>query len=208
MPERNELQALVEEAATKGLPLDRLRGVAFCDTEKDAQLTSLNSFRSAEQAVIRIPNFVARIGADNVTRTVLQFVYQYFARVDNARYEKAVFKTLWEDFTGEIDNPQWLTRGIANVRYFTSENQHLALGDGITIRGRNFAELASLGFSHATLDRISEDWSGFGASSFVLVAEDSVLKAPDNVITSDPSVVWTKAIRSYLINHTKARWRL
>jgi hypothetical protein len=195
MPEKNEIQALVEEAAASGLPLDRLRGVGLYDTEKDAHLTSLKSFGNAEQAVIRIPHFGARIGADNAKRVVLQFVYQYFARVDNVRYEEAVFKTLWEDFRAEIDNPQWLTRGIANVRNFTSEDLHLDLGDGIAIRGRSFKELASVGFSQAILDRISEDWGGFGASSFVLVADDAVLKEPANIILID-TALWTKAIRA------------
>jgi hypothetical protein len=195
MPDKNEIQTLVEEAAASGSSLDRLRGIAFYDTEKDAPLTSLKSFGNAERALIRIPNFAARIGAHNAKRVVLQFVYQYFARVDNVRYEEAVFKTLWEEFTAEIANPQWVTRGIANVRNFTSENLLLDLGDGIAIRGRSFKELASLGFSQAILDRISEDWGGFGASSFVLVAEDCVLKTPDNVIALDSSM-WTKAIRA------------
>jgi hypothetical protein len=81
------------------------------------------------------------------------------------------------------------------VRSFTCEKNYLALGDGIAIRGRNFAELATLGFSQAILDRISEDWSGLGASSFVLVADDSVLKEPANIFGPD-TAVWTKAIRA------------
>lgn len=195
MAEKNRVRPLIEEAAVSGLPLDGLRGIAFFNTEKDARLTPLKSFASAEQAVTRVPHFIDRIGVDNARRVVLQFIYQYFARVDSPRYDEAVFESVWEDFTAEIDNPQWLTRGITNVRNFTSENLHLALDDGIAIRGRDFAELASLGFSQAVLDRISEDWHGFGASSFVLVAEDSVLKVPDNIFGPD-APVWTKAIRA------------
>ncbi len=153
MTEKNPIQTLVEEAAASGLPLDRLRGVAFFDAEKDSRLTSLKSFGSADLAVAQIQHFVARFGAENVTRAVLQFVYQYFARVDTVRYEQAIFNTLWADFTAEIDNPQWLTRGIANVRKFTSQNLHLALEDGIAIRGRSFAELAALGIDQVILNK-------------------------------------------------------
>jgi hypothetical protein len=178
MPEKNDIQTLVKQAAGTGLPLDRLRGIAFYDMEKDAQLTSLKSFGGAQLAITQLPNFVARFGAENAPRVALQAVYEHFARVDSPRCDEAVFETLWADLTAEIDNAQWLTRGIANVRSFTSENSHLALDDGIAIRGRNFGELATLGFSQTILDRVSEDWHGLGASSFVLVADESVLKEP------------------------------
>ena len=195
MPAKNDIQTLIEEGIASGLPLDQLRGFAFYDMEKDARLTSLRSFGSAEAAITGVPHFGSRLGAENAKRVALQFVYQYFARVDSARYEEAVFESLWEDFTAELDNPQWLTRGIANVRNFTSANHPLALDDGISIRGRSFADLGALGINRATLDRISEDWSGFGASSFVLVVEDSIPKEPANVILSSTDV-WTKAIRA------------
>jgi hypothetical protein len=40
MPEKDAIQTLVEEAARSGLPMDRLRGVAFYDMEKDAFVSS------------------------------------------------------------------------------------------------------------------------------------------------------------------------
>ena len=195
MTEKNEVRTLIEEAVVSGLPLDGLRGIAFFNTEKDGQLTPLKSFGKAEQAITRIPKFEERIGAENTRRVVLQFIYQYFNRVDITRYDGAVFESLWEDFTAEIENPQWLARGIANVRNLRSESHPLELGDGVAIRERNLAELASLGFSQVILDRIQEDWHGPGASSFVIVAEDSVPKVPDNIIGPD-APVWTKAIRT------------
>ncbi len=196
MPAKDDLQILVEQAAARGLPLIKLRGIAFYDMEKDAPLTLLESFAAAEQAITQFPEFRARFGGDNVRRVTLQFIYEYFARVDGVRYEQAVFDALWEDFTADIANPQWATRGIANVRCFTSHSLHLDLGEGTAIRGRNLKELYSLGFNQAILDRISDDWSGFGASSFVLVAEDLVHKQPDNIILMNLGTVWTKAARA------------
>jgi hypothetical protein len=196
MPAKDQLYALVEQAAASGLPLSKLRGIAFYDMDKDAPLTLLNSFAAAEQAFTQIPEFVARFGGDNVRRVALQFVYEYFARVDSVRYEPTVFDPLWEDFTAEIANPQWATRGIANVKYFTSQSLHMDLGEGTVIRGRDFKELYSFGFNQAILDRIADDWIGFGASSFVLVAEDLVLKQPDNIILMNSATVWAKAARA------------
>jgi hypothetical protein len=200
MTAKNEVLTLVQEAASmaaaSGLPLDKLRAIAFCDPSRDARLTSLGSFDKAKQAVASIPNFGARFGTEESARAVLQFVYQYFARADSLRYEEATFEGLWGDFTAEIQEARWISRGLANVRNFTSENPHLDLGDGVVIRGRHLPDLESLGFGHAILGRLSEDWSGFGASSFVLVAEHSVLKQPENIVTIDAGAVWGKAIRA------------
>jgi len=63
-------------------------------------------------------------------------------------------------------------RGVANVRYLTAEDLSFELSDGISIRGRVFDELTGLGFSDLELQGLADDWSGFGASSYVmLVAE-------------------------------------
>lgn len=195
MPAKELIQALIQEAAASGLALAQLRGVAFYDMGKDARVIALNSFDDAEQAIGEIPQFSVRFGTDENRRITLQFVYQYFSRLDGVRYDEAIFNALWEDFTAEIDNPEWVTRGLTNVRFFRSENLHIDLGDGVAIRGRNPEELSALGFSPAILDRIMDDWFiGFGSSSFVLVAEDTVPKEPANLIST--SDVWTKAVRA------------
>jgi hypothetical protein len=77
--------------------------------------------------------------------------------------------------------------------------KHLDLGDGISIRGRHFEELRSLGFATPVLDRIASDWEGFGASSFVMVTESTRPKnasEPDNLLSLDSATVWTKAMRA------------
>lgn len=200
MTARNEFRDLIKEtvsmAAAQNVPLDKLRGISFFDSSKDAPITSLSSFAKAAEAVTSIPDFVARFGSLEVTRVVLQFVYGYFPRADSIRYEESVFDSVWSDFTAEIQEPRWVTRGVANVRNFTSDDLNLDLGDGIAIKGRDFGALASMGFGSPIPERIAEDWRGFGASSFVLVAEASAQKQPDNIITLDSGAVWTKAIRA------------
>jgi len=183
-------------AVANNLPPDRLRGIAFYDTERDSRFTSLAPFDAARQAVTKIPIFIARFGLGEAGRIVLQFVYEYFARVDDPRFEKAAFEALWVDFTAEIQEANWVYRGVANIRNFTSQFLHLDLDDGIAIRGRNFNELTSLGFGAAVLGQITEDWHGWGASSFVLVSEQTIPKQPENVILMDASSVWIKAIRA------------
>lgn len=196
VPAKEEVQALIQEAAASGLAPAQVRGIAFYDMEKDAALIALQSFAAAEQAVVQIPQFAARFGADNPRRVILQYVYQYFDRMNDVRYDDATFNALWDDFTTEIADPNWITRGIANVRFFRSENLHIGLGDGVAIQGRIPEELSALGFDQAVWERIADNWSGFGASSFVIVTEDSVPKQPDNMIAMNTGTVWAKAVRT------------
>jgi hypothetical protein len=198
---RNAVRGLVEEAvaaaADKGWPVGHLRGIAFFDTERDARLSALTQFDPATQAIGNLPNFVGRFGREAAPRIALQFLYQYFKRVESVKYEQPAFDALWFNFTEEVQDAYWVARGVANVRNFRSENHGtLNLGDGVSIRGRSPDDLAALGFDTAIWDRISDDWSGFGASSFVLVAEDTFAKQPDNLILRDSSTVSTKAQRA------------
>ena len=56
----------------------------------------------------------------------------------------------------------------------------------MTIRGRSFEALGSLGFNKFTLDALADDWSeGGGSSSYVICVEHTPAKSPDNVITGD-----------------------
>ena len=126
----------------------------------------------------------------------MQFVYQYFARVDSIRFEEAAFEGLWCDFTAEIQDAYWVVRGVANLRNFNSDGLLHDLGDGVTIRGRDPADLASLGFGAPVWERVAEDWSGPGASSFVLVAEHSFAKQPDNIALLDSYSVSVNAQRA------------
>jgi hypothetical protein len=120
---KTPVQTLIEEATSaavaKNLPLQKLRGFARYDIGKDAEITSLGSFESARKAIIEIPNFVGRYGNEAASQIVLQFVYNYFARVDAIVYNQPVFNTLWDDFTAEMKETYWTVRGVANLPIFS-----------------------------------------------------------------------------------------
>ena len=126
----------------------------------------------------------------------MQFLYEYFRRHGTVEFNEAVFEALWRDLFAEIDEPYWIFRGVANMRCFRAADDPINLGDGITIRGRNPDDLANLGFDDYVWDRISEDWGGFGSSSFVMVVEHRVPKQPDNLMLTDLSSVSIKAMRA------------
>jgi len=197
---RDALRALVGKATStaiaNGQPVHELQGVAFYDTERDATVRSLASFDTAIQAVTDIPDFVTHFGTDAAERVVLQFVYEYFTRVDELRYDEAMFDALWLDLQTETRHPEWVTRGVANVRHFRSEDLAIDLGDGISVRGRNSRALASLGFGPPFWELLSRDWAGPGASSFVIVAEHTLAKRPENLVRTESGSVWIKAIRA------------
>ncbi len=196
---KDSLRALIAEvSATADSKWKlQLRGVAMYDSQKDAKLTPLPTFGPATEAIISIPNFIGRYGAESARRIVLQFIYQYFARVDVPVYDQTNFDALWADFDAEMQEAYWVARGVVNIRNFHSESVFLNLGDGVTIRGRDDEDLASLGFGPGILERIAEDWrENPGTSSFVLVAEHSFAKEPNNLALTDGYSVSVKAMRT------------
>lgn len=183
-------------AVTNDVPLSELRGVALFNPMRDAKFTSLETYDAATQSVEDIPKLADRFGPGTGPRMVLQFVYQYFPRVDGVRYDETIFDGLWGDFLVEVEEPNWTFRAVGNLRNFASETLLIDLGDGVTIRGRNEEDLKSLCFNTPIWDRIADDWSGFGASSFVLVTEHLTPKRPDNLIFLDSYALSVKAMRA------------
>jgi hypothetical protein len=188
----------VKMGQTAGLSLSEFRGIAFYDTSKDEKIQHLESFATAASKIVYLPHFVESFGADAAPRIALQFVYQYFERGHVMSYSEEVFESTYDDLVKELESPVWIFRGVANVRYFMSDVHDVDLDDGVTIRGRSPDDLASLGFGTAIWDRITEDWSGPGASSFVLIAEHSIPKNPDNLILTDSYQLSVKAMRAIL----------
>ena len=188
----------VKMGQAAGLSLSELRGIALYDMRKDEKIQALESFATAASKIVDLPRFVESFGADEAPRMALQFVYQYFERGHVMSYSEEVFESIYDDLLKELESPVWVFRGVANVRYFTSDVHPVDLDDGVTIRGRSPADLASLGFGTPIWDRITEDWSGLGASSFVLIAEHSIPKNPDNLILMDSYQLGVKAMRAIL----------
>jgi hypothetical protein len=201
---KGSIRVLLNEAvsmtAGQRLPITELRGIALYDQQRDARFTNLASFSPAAPAILTIPNFETRYGNEEVNRILLQLIYEYFRRIEDIRFDEAVFDVLWRDFSAELKETHWVYRGVANLRHFRRENsplEPLNLGDGITIRGRNQTDLTSLGFDERVWDRITEDWhTPFGSSSYVLIAEYRAAKEPANLIRMDSFSPVIKALRS------------
>jgi hypothetical protein len=87
-------------------------------------------------------------------------------------------------------------RNLNNLQNFQCDAMHLDLGDGTSIHGRDGAVLAGLGFNVGISERLFAEWGGFGASSFVLVAESSMPKRPENLIMVDNSEGWLRCARA------------
>jgi hypothetical protein len=196
---RQLIKDTVKMGQAGGLSLSELRGIALYDLRKDEKIQALESFATAASKIVNLPHFVESFGASEAGRITLQFVYQYFGRGHVMSYSDEVFEITYDDLLEELESPVWIFRGVANVRYFTSDVDDIYLDDGVTIRGRSPADLASLGFGTTIWDRITEDWhDGFGASSFVLIAEHSISKQPDNLVSLDSAQLSVKAFRAIL----------
>lgn len=207
---RHSLLALVQSAVSAGREgarsLPDLTGVALFDPERDQRLTSLPTFLPASAQILGLPHFAERMGGGASERICLQFVYDYFARAKGVVFDQPTFDELWSDFIAELEEPLHRWRGVANLTHFGGHvarltgtgNDRIAieLGDGVSIRGRHFEDLAILGFSEHVLKQLAEDWGdGPGASSFVLVADHSAPKSPDNIVLTE-SVPWVKSMRA------------
>ncbi len=190
------LNAVVEKAVTEGLDLRRLRGVALYDSQKDSFIKALPEFAVVESGIKDLDQVRAQYGIEQSSRITLQLVYEYFARTNAISVDCALLEKLWADFVTELDIPVWRTRGVTNLRHFQLEDLHVDLGDGVSIHGRNPDVLASLGFQGEIWERLVADWSGFGASSHILVAESTIPKRPDNFITIDNGEVWLRCHRA------------
>jgi hypothetical protein len=197
---RTVLDEAISMAVESESSIDGLRGIALFDSERDAPLTSLHSFEAASQALTGVPNFATRFGSAQVTRIILQFLYEYFARADSIKFEESVFEDLWRDFSTELLEAHWIVRSVANIEYFRTETWPLDLGDGISIQGRNRAVLAPLGFDDRVCDWLFEDLRAgrVGTSSYVLVIEDTILKEPSNTIGLNSFRLTAKADRALL----------
>jgi hypothetical protein len=194
------VKAVVDAASSSGTGLARLLGVALYgvalyDTGKDLLITSLKPFSALEAGVRELAQVKERCG-DQSHRIALQLVYEYFARKGAVVYDSASVDSLWNDFATELESPVWVTRAVTNLRYFDCEDVRVDLGDGVSIYGRDANVLASLGFCSDIVERLFAGWGGFGSSSFVLVAEATVPKKPNNFISLDTGDLWLRCARA------------
>ena len=180
----------VKAIAVSAEDITTLRATALFNTVRDSIVQSLPSFTAAKDAICEVPLVEERYGSrDQIgDRLALQFVYQLFPRTDQ-RGVRQDARRLWRRFLAELSIPVWVFRGVANLRNFTLDAgvpDPVRMADGVSIRGRSFGALTSLGFNEATLEAMTEDWSGGGGSSqYVICVEHNQKKTPDNLILGD-----------------------
>jgi Apea-like HEPN len=184
------------------------RAMALRNLGRDAVIQALPSYEDAKHVVCAPPLVAARYGskADVGDRLTLQFVYQLFPLASAQSVGQDV-RRLWGRFLAELNAPDWVYRGVANLRNFTLAGDvpnPLQLEDGVTIRGRDFDLLRSQGFNDFTLEALAEDWSVGGASEYVICVERRVPKSPDNLIRNDATLI-TAALRAITSMRLSAR---
>jgi hypothetical protein len=188
--------AVVEAARTKGLEPRSLYGIVGYDSSKDAFVKSFAEFAAAETALRKWALLSERHGDRAPFRFALQFVYEYFRRANSAVLNPALLDEIWSDLSAEIVTPSWLTRTVSNLRNFKCDSVPINLGDGLSIQVRESAVLAELGFPDELWPHLIEDWSGWGASPFVLVAETTIPKRPDNIVGLDTVGTMVRSLRA------------
>ena len=178
------------EAVAATDDIESFGGVALRNEARDAIFKPLPSYEAAKDAICAVPLVAERYGSRDVAgdRLTLQFIYQLFPRPGTLRVGEDM-RRLWRRFMTELQVPVWVYRGVANLRNFEVEPNlpdPLRLEDGVTICGRSFEALGSLGFNKFTLDALGDDWSeGWGSSSYVIRVEHTLTKSPENVARSD-----------------------
>ncbi len=160
-------------------------------------MRSREMYAPALAAVRNIEDFPARFGSESEDRITLQFLYECFRRSwERSQSPATVGESVWQDLLDETAEPDWVFRGVCNLRHFQSEwLEPIEVVPGITIAGRDTAWLRELGVNELILTEMSEDWPSWGSSSHALVAESRQSKSGDNLVLGSDAVVHASAHR-------------
>jgi len=143
---------------------------------------------------------VGDYGPDNAHRLAIQFVYNTCGVLDGGADIPEAFGITWTGLVEETSQPDWRFSAVANLSNFSYDGDVVDLGCGVSIQGRSFEWLMqTLKWDRVDCDRLAEDWAASGsASSYVLVVETSLPKAPDNFILSSDGAAYPLAVRALL----------
>jgi hypothetical protein len=173
--------------------------IAYHDERKDALFTGHPSFQGAVDALANIAAVQTHFGAAEARRLAIQFVYNVCKHVANGLTTEEAFGRTWEAFAQEVSTPTWTFSAVANIQNLECPVYPLDLGDGVSIRGRSFAELSAiLHWTEIELEFLSKDWSEAGMSSFVMLVQKQVPKTPQNFLWTDDGTAYTRAARALL----------
>lgn len=201
---RNALWALVQRVgqiiAAEPSAIRRFRGIAIYDSAKDRRVTDLPEFAAAAAALSDSPDVATMYGSHNAHRLAIQFVYNTYARVENAAAIAEAFETTWMAFVAETSQPAWRFVAVANINNFSYNADVADLGHGVSVQGRNFDRLKEeYGWDEGDVSRLSEDWTaGGGASSYILVIVTTLPKSPENFINASDGMAYSLAARALL----------
>jgi hypothetical protein len=191
----------LESIAVSSFGMDGFDGaIAYYDSRKDDLVTGLPSFQSAVEALASSSAVSILYGSDQAPRIALQVVFGVYDLVRNGLSAESAFESAWGDFVRELETATWTFAAVANIQNIQCSEGKIDIGDGVSVRGRNFKELEQLlGWSRSQLNIITQDWmTSSGGSSFVLFVEKKVPKTPDNFISMDDGTAYLRAARALL----------
>ena len=103
---------------------------------RDAIFKPLPSYEAGKDAIYAVPLVAERYGLRDGAgdRLTLQFIYQLFLRTSQHGVGEDV-RRVWRRFVAELRVPDWVYRGVANLRNFaiatgapTAVSRSLSLG--------------------------------------------------------------------------------
>ena len=125
-------------------------------------------------------------------------MYEFHGRIDRPIFDLSSFETYWSSFWAEIENDTWTYFSVANLQNFDADFLTADFGDGISIRGRDFEELATLlGWGEFELQAMVTDWMGTSGSSYILFVEGRVLKTPKSLFLGNSAEVYARLRQCY-----------
>jgi hypothetical protein len=177
-------------------PLDEFWGTALFDTERDERIRGLGGFANAAESLRALPEAGEHFPIEEVDRIALQFIYAALRSPNFADDPALAAQDTWRNFRAEADVPIWTFRGVANLEFLNVDTSDqgfqnivgagasdvIRLTDEVIIAGRSETTLGPLGCGPRVLESLFQDWGGFGASSFVMVADSIQPKSPETFI--------------------------
>lgn len=173
--------------------------VAYYDSRKDELITNLEAFQPAMDALGELPGVQGLFGAAQARRLAIQFVFNACRYVTDESSFNAASEHTWKSFERELSTATWCYRAVANLQNIECVQAPVDLGDGVSIRGRSFEELSEqLSWGPWELDHLTRDWLAGANSSFVMLIERQVAKAPDNFLMVNDGTEYQRAVRTLL----------